>query len=119
MIRTKPTEPAYPWRTPIKMLQCGACSKLLIYLAPRAGFEPATNRLTAGCCEISPRNDVTHLVAQNALFINTYLEKRVTCRQLSKHGDTAKNVVTGLSRRHRLRIIIAGKGPKRLIWRHV
>jgi hypothetical protein len=23
--------------------------KLLIYLAPRAGFEPATNRLTAGC----------------------------------------------------------------------
>ena len=30
------------------------CSKLyitkyLIYLAPRAGFEPATNRLTAGC----------------------------------------------------------------------
>ena len=24
-------------------------AKLLIYLAPRAGFEPATNRLTAGC----------------------------------------------------------------------
>ena len=24
-------------------------AKYLIYLAPRAGFEPATNRLTAGC----------------------------------------------------------------------
>ena len=24
-------------------------AKSLIYLAPRAGFEPATNRLTAGC----------------------------------------------------------------------
>jgi hypothetical protein len=23
--------------------------KTLVYLAPRAGFEPATNRLTAGC----------------------------------------------------------------------
>jgi hypothetical protein len=23
--------------------------KSLVYLAPRAGFEPATNRLTAGC----------------------------------------------------------------------
>jgi hypothetical protein len=90
--------------------------KLLIYLAPRAGFEPATNRLTAGCWEVSSWNGVTHLVTKNALFINTYLEKRVPCRQLSKHGNTAKNVVTGLSRRHRLGTIIAGKGAKRLIW---
>jgi hypothetical protein len=75
-------------------------------LAPRAGFEPATNRLTADCCEVSPWNGVTHLITPNALYINTYLEKRVTYRHLSEHGNTAKNVVTGLSRRHRQRTTV-------------
>ena len=36
---------------------------LLMKLAPRAGFEPATNRLTAGCSTTElPGNDARHAV---------------------------------------------------------
>ena len=36
---------ATAWLELLKREECN----LLMYLAPRAGFEPATNRLTAGC----------------------------------------------------------------------
>jgi hypothetical protein len=40
---------AHLWRTYGRISGSGPKPKHLIYLAPRAGFEPATNRLTAGC----------------------------------------------------------------------
>jgi len=38
----------YPYGTPARQEAGAAPQKCAIYLAPRAGFEPATNRLTAG-----------------------------------------------------------------------
>src|SRR5690349_4058819 len=41
--------------------------RYLAYLAPRAGFEPATNRLTAGCSTTElPGNTVRHAVMRTA-----------------------------------------------------
>jgi hypothetical protein len=37
----------YPWRTLRPFRRSARFTKCLILLAPRAGFEPATNRLTA------------------------------------------------------------------------
>jgi hypothetical protein len=39
----------YPCGTPARLRGHTAPRKCPVYLAPRAGFEPATNRLTAGC----------------------------------------------------------------------
>jgi hypothetical protein len=47
----------YPWRTRALPLEIYRTIKCLIVLAPRAGFEPATNRLTAGGCEVGSSPD--------------------------------------------------------------
>ncbi len=48
----------YPDRTPINFKAIFCDAKSLKCLAPRAGFEPATNRLTAGCSTAElPGND--------------------------------------------------------------
>src|SRR5687768_3377260 len=51
-----------PARTFPRMREGGASAKSLKMLAPRAGFEPATNRLTAGCSTTElPGNRGSHV----------------------------------------------------------
>ena len=55
----RPMQPNLRVRTPgvpaIHHCETVELLKYLIYLAPRAGFEPATNRLTAGGCAVGHR----------------------------------------------------------------
>src|SRR5713226_10012266 len=45
--------------------------KYLIYLAPRAGFEPATNRLTAGCSTAELPGNAADRVSRTAVRLQS------------------------------------------------
>jgi len=72
-------------------------AKFLIYLAPRAGFEPATNRLTGAHSGVTSGNLPVHLVTRIAL---QHLLFPAISRDFTSHLTTfeiSENVVTSLS----------------------
>ena len=57
--RTRSGQASHP-AEPIQIHKPGTRPACRIWLAPRAGFEPATYRLTADCSTIElPRNEIT------------------------------------------------------------
>ena len=80
--RTFTIPDSYPCRTRAAIRLELALANLLIYLAPRAGFEPATNRLTAGC-------STTELPGNTALMHATcgYNKRVLKCKAPSRRCE--------------------------------
>src|SRR6516165_9887596 len=73
-------------------------ANLLKSLAPRAGFEPATNRLTAARGGGTTGNNASHISGVSTSGPLLSCARRVTSRHMWQHPKTSQSAATVLPR---------------------